>query len=227
MDVIGIERTDGHDLFDFRDRDLARRRHHRIEVPRGLAIDEIAFRIALPRLDDGEVRLQSAFENICLAVEILVLLAFGDQRADARLGVEAGNARAAGADALGQRALRIEFQLQLLGEILPLKGFVLADIGRDHLLDLARLQQKAKTEIVHARIVGDDSQALHPAVAQRGDEIFRNAAKAEAAGHHRHVVEYRAVQSGFGAVVDLGFAHDVFRRRAASFAALAREKQAG
>src|SRR5690242_7978275 len=111
VDRIGIERSDRHQLFHFRNRDLAGRRHHRIEVPRRLAEDEIAFRVAFPRFDNGEIGLQSALEDVGLAVELLVLLAFGDQRADAGLGVEAGNSRAAGTDALGQRALRIEFEL--------------------------------------------------------------------------------------------------------------------
>ena len=67
--------------------------------------------------------------HIGLAVEIVQFLAFGDHRADAGLGVESRDARAAGADAFGQRALRIEFQLQLAGQIRLLEQLVLADIG--------------------------------------------------------------------------------------------------
>jgi hypothetical protein len=133
-------------------------RHHRIEIARRHAVDEIAFRIAFPRLDDRKIGAQPAFENIGLAVELFLLLALGDQRADPRLGVEAGNARAACANALGQRALRIEFEFELAGQILLLERLVLAHIGTDHLLDLARLQQQAEPEIVDAGIVGDDGQ---------------------------------------------------------------------
>jgi len=46
-------------------------------------------------------------------------------------GEEGRNAGAAGADALGQRALRIELDLELAGEELLGEGLVLADVGRD------------------------------------------------------------------------------------------------
>ena len=63
MDLVGIERAGLHELFDFRDRDASRGRHHRIEIARGLAIDEIAFGVALPRLDDGKVRGEPGLEH--------------------------------------------------------------------------------------------------------------------------------------------------------------------
>ena len=73
---------------------------------------------------------------------------------------KAGNAGAAGADALGQRALRVEFELEFAGEILLGEKLVLADIGRDHLPDLPRFQQHAEADAVDAGIVGDDGQIL-------------------------------------------------------------------
>ena len=142
-------------------------RHHRVEVARGLAVDEVAGGVALPGLDDGEVGEQAALHHVFLAVELLHFLALGDQRADAGLGVEGRDAGAAGADALGQRALRVEFQLQLAGEELLREQLVLADIGRDHLLDLPRLQKQAQPDAVDAGIVGDDGQILDAGVADR------------------------------------------------------------
>ena len=53
----------------------------------------------------GDVGEQAALHDVGLAVELAHLLALGDQRADAGLGVEGRDAGAAGADALGERAL--------------------------------------------------------------------------------------------------------------------------
>src|SRR5690606_13517456 len=143
MDRIRIERADRHDLFHLGDADPRGGRHRRVEVARGLAEDEVARLVRLPALDDGEVGENAPLKDIGLPVELLVLLAIGDDRADAGPRVEAGDAGAAGAAALGERALRAEFHLELAGEILPLELLVLADIGGDHLLHLARAQQLA------------------------------------------------------------------------------------
>jgi hypothetical protein len=48
-----------------------------------------------------------------VAVEHLDLLALGNLGADTGLGVEGGDARAAGAAALGQGALRVELDFEL------------------------------------------------------------------------------------------------------------------
>ena len=67
-------------------------------------------------------------------------------------------------------------------------SLVLADIGRDHLLDLPRLEQQAEAGAVDAGIVGDDGEVLHAGVADRLDQRLRDAAQAEAAGHDQHAV---------------------------------------
>src|SRR6185312_15754767 len=113
----------------------------RVEVPRCLAIDEVSFLVALPGMDDREIGDEAALHHVLLAVEDAHLLAFGDERADAGFGEEGGNAGAAGADALGECALRIEFELELAREILLGEELVLADIGGDHLVYLPALQQ--------------------------------------------------------------------------------------
>jgi hypothetical protein len=146
--------------------DLAGGGHHRVEVAGGLAEHQVAALVGLPRLDDGQVGDEAGLHDVVAAVKIADFLALGDQGADAGGGEEGGDARAARADALGQRALRVELQLQLAGQILALELLVLADVGRDHFGDLAGLQQLAEAEAVHARVVGDDGQVLDPAVAQ-------------------------------------------------------------
>ena len=146
-----------------------------------------------------------ALHDVGLAVEVAVLLALGDQGADAGLGEEGRDAGAAGADALGQRALRVELDLDLAGEELARELLVLADIGADHLPDLAPVEQLAQAPAVDAAIVADDGQALDPALGDGVDQVLRDAAQAEAAGHDRHVVVQEAGQRGLGVTVD--FSH--------------------
>ncbi len=111
--MVGIEGPGRHDLLDLGDGHLASGRHVRIEVAGGLSVDEIAFGVRLPCLDDRKVGAQPAFPHIKRAVELLDGLAFRDDRAGARLGEEGRNAGAAGAYPLREGALRIELKLQL------------------------------------------------------------------------------------------------------------------
>ena len=167
VDVVRIELAGRHQMLDLGDRDLRGGRHHRVKVARGLAVDQVPGGVALPGVHDGEVGEQAALHDVLLAVELLHFLAFGDQRADAGLGVEGRDAGAAGADALGQSSLRVELELELAGEVLRCEQLVLADIGRDHLLDLAGFEQAAQPDTVDAGIVGNHGQALDPGIADR------------------------------------------------------------
>ena len=92
--------------------------------------------------------------------------------------------------------MRIELKLKLAAQILARELFVLADIGRNHLLDLFGLQQEAQAPAVDAGIVRDNGDALNAAVAQRDDQVLRNAAEAEAAAHHGHAIEGEAPERG-------------------------------
>ena len=142
-----------------------------------------------------------------LAVDLALLLALGDDRARAGARVETVDARAAGANALGQRALRIELELELLREILALEFLVLADVRGNHLADLPRLEQQPEPEAVDAGIVGDHREIARARVAQRDDEVLRNAAQAEAAGHHRHAIAREPGERGRGVCVNLLAGH--------------------
>lgn len=55
--------------------------------------------------------------------------------------VESRNAASSGSDALGQRALRTQFDGDLAGEILLLQGLVVAQVRQDAASDLARASQ--------------------------------------------------------------------------------------
>src|SRR5258707_641972 len=72
---------------------------------------------------------EALFHQVSVAVELAQFLALGDQRADAGLGEKGGDTGAAGADALGERALRIEFELELAFEVELGEQPILADIG--------------------------------------------------------------------------------------------------
>src|SRR5581483_4814587 len=55
VNAIGIERSRLDELLHLGDADLAGGRRHRIEVARGLSINEIAHSIASPRSDEREI----------------------------------------------------------------------------------------------------------------------------------------------------------------------------
>src|SRR5215210_2626755 len=127
MDAVRVERADGDDLLDLGDAGPAAGRRRQVEIARGLAEHEVAAFVGLPALDDAEVGADSALEDVILAVEALHFLALGDLRSDARLGEESRNPRATRAHALGKRALRTKFDLELAGQILPFEFLILAD----------------------------------------------------------------------------------------------------
>jgi hypothetical protein len=105
---------------------------------------------------------EAALHHIGLAVELAHFLALGDQVPTPVLVKKAGMPGAAGADALGQRALRVEFEFELAGEVLLREQLVLADIGRDHLLDLPVLQQAAEADAVDAALLETTVRSLTP-----------------------------------------------------------------
>ncbi len=133
-------------------------------------------------MHDRQVGDDAALHDVALAVEFALFLALGDVGAGAGAGEEGRDAGAAGADALGQRALRVELDFQFAAEILLGEKLVLAHIGRDHLLDLLGLQQQAEAGAVDAGIVRHDRQIRHAGIPDRLDQRLRDAAQAEAAG---------------------------------------------
>src|SRR5579862_398125 len=112
-DVVGIDLARLDQILDFGHRHLARGRHHRIKIARGLAVNEVAFGIAEISVHDRQIGDDAALHDVALAVELAHVLALGDLGADAGLGEERRDAGAAGADAFGERALRVELDLEL------------------------------------------------------------------------------------------------------------------
>src|SRR6056297_2379365 len=101
MDRVGVELAGFNNFLNFHDTDLAASCGRLVEIAGCFAEDRIAGRISFPGFDDGEVSEDAFFEYVILAIERLNFFALRYHGADTRLGIEAGNARAARAHALG------------------------------------------------------------------------------------------------------------------------------
>jgi hypothetical protein len=88
--------------------------------------------------------------------------------------------------------LRVELDLDLALEELAGELLVLADVGADHLPDLAAVEQLAEPPAVDAAIVADHGEALDAALDDGVDQVLGDAAQAEAAGDDGHVVVQEA-----------------------------------
>ncbi|MCY1457738.1 hypothetical protein D9M71_750580 [compost metagenome] len=73
-------------------------------------------------------------------------------------------------------------------EQLLFEQLVFADVGRHHFADLAVGQQYAEAETVDAAVVGDHGEVACALALDLGDQVFRDAAQAEAASDHGHAV---------------------------------------
>ncbi len=164
------------------------------EVARRLAVGQIAPAVALLRLDQREIGVDGRLEHIHAAIDLARFLALGQVRAIARGREEAADAGAGGADALGQVALRHQFQLQLARAVQRVKdvGIGLARERADDLAHLPVFQQGGQARIAIARIVVDDDEVARALGDQAVDQLGRLAGAAEAANHDG------------GAIVDIG-----------------------
>ncbi|MNH98871.1 hypothetical protein D3C73_516230 [compost metagenome] len=79
-------------------------------------------------------------------------------------------------------------------EQLLFEQLVFADVGRHHFADLAVGQQYAEAETVDAAVVGDHGEVACALALDLGDQVFRDAAQAEAASDHGHAV-FKTCQS--------------------------------
>ena len=72
-----------------------------------------------------------------------------------------------------------EFDLELPGEILPLKLLVFPDVGADHASNLLLLQEQTQSKVVDAGIVAHHRQVLHVGLEQAGDQVLGDPAQPE------------------------------------------------
>ena len=89
--------------------------------------------------------------------------ALGDLGAGAGDRVEAGDAGAAGAQPLGEGALRGQLDLELALQVLPRELLVLADVGGHHPADLFVAKQDAEPPVVHPQLLEMTSRSVTPA----------------------------------------------------------------
>src|SRR5438105_2204351 len=144
VDGVGVQLAHLDQVLDFRDGDARGGAHHGREVPRGLAEHQVAPLVTLPGAYDGEVGLERLLEDHLASVDHAALLALRDLRTRTCRSEESAQPGATGADALGERPLRIQLHFQLAAEELPLELLVLPHVARDHLAHLARLQEHAQ-----------------------------------------------------------------------------------
>ena len=156
-------------------------------------------------MHDGQVGDQPALHHVAFAIELAFFFSLTNRRAGAGARKKSRDAGTARADALRQRALRVELDLELAREILLRKRLVLADIGRNHFLDLPAIEQEAETDAVDSGVVGDDRQIFDAGIADRLDQRFRNATKPEAPRHDQHAVLKQAGERRLGVEIDLFF----------------------
>src|SRR5262245_60205881 len=170
--MVRIDLTGLHEVLDFGNRHSGGGRHDGVEVSSRPAIHEISGVVARPGVDEGEVGVHWPFEHVGSAVEGSSLLAFGGHRAVPRRREETANACSCCPDALGERALRNQLDLDLAGKALALKFLVLADVAGNHLADLPRSKEDAEAEIVNAGIVADNRQIARAPSMQRMNQIL-------------------------------------------------------
>src|SRR3954470_15933154 len=116
MNEVGLELTDFHEFFDLGDGDASGGGHHGIKVARCLPINEITPAVAFPGFDESEVGAKSALEDVVASIELARFFLLGDERSVSSGRKEAGDSGTAGANAFGERALRIEFEIEFAGK---------------------------------------------------------------------------------------------------------------
>jgi hypothetical protein len=72
---------------------------------------------------------------------------------------------------------------------LSLELAVLTDVARDHLANLASLEQPAQAEVIDAGVVADDGEVARAAPVQGEQKVLRVPADAETPAHDRRAVE--------------------------------------
>ena len=141
-------------------------------------------------LDERKVGLQPALANVGPAVKLLDGLALGKLGAIGRRGIKRRNARTAGTDALGQRALGHQFQLDFPGEIIVGKCPRVGCPGKGtyYLAHHPGVDHRRYSDAAVAGVVVDDREFAGAGFDECVDELDRRSRTAETANHHRRSV---------------------------------------
>src|SRR5438445_13886871 len=172
---------------------------------RGFPENEVAGLVALPHLHERKLGRDAGFEYVFLAVKNFGFLALSQVGAETGACVESRDPRATRTQPLRERALGNELEFKFTRQHLTLELLVLANVRGQDFFHLPCGEQNSHSETIDASVVANNGQALHAVVAQRRDQIFRNAAQPEPARSDRHVVLKQAVKRGGG--VRINFVH--------------------
>ena len=125
-----------------------------------------------------------------LAVDLARFLAFGQFGAVGRGAEKSADARAGGADALGQVALRHQFEFKLAAAVQRVKHLAVGLPGKaaDDLAHAPGLEEGGQPGVAVARVVVDHRQVLGALRDQPVDQFGRIAGSAEAADQHGRAV---------------------------------------
>ena len=171
---------------------VGRHRHDRIEVRRGQPVSQIEEMVGLMRMDQRDVGPQRQLEQVVSPVDRDHPLPSATTRADAGRRQHAAEPGAAGADALGQRALRHEFHLSSPSSILRCIDGVRPDVRDDHAGDAAGIDQLADAEAGPRGVVGDHRQVARAPGDQRIHQPLRRPDAEEAADHDAGAVRHQS-----------------------------------
>src|SRR5438270_1971867 len=178
------------DVLRLYDRQLGRRRHDRIEVPPGVAVDEVAPTVGAPRLDQCNIAVNRVFEDVFAPVKDAALLALGQLGAGGGRRVEGRDAGRGGAQPLRHRALRQYFELDLTAgiDLLEQDRAAAARKAADDLPDPALADQPRHAFAPAPGGVMDDGQFLGAGLDEPVDQGPRLADLGEAGDQHGRAV---------------------------------------
>jgi hypothetical protein len=164
-----------------------------MKVACGTGAGEVAEAIALLGADEAEVRPQGSLQDVLAPVDGASLLGARHDRVDANGREEGGDATRAGAQALGEDALRRRLELELTGADLFFTGRGPAVDGPtespDKLRHLAILRKRLMRkpvrhdrQVARARLIGEGHQQIDGTIPDRS----------EPANTHHRALEYIA-----------------------------------
>lgn len=205
MDEVRLYLANFHKLLNFGNSNAPGSGHHGIKIPGGFTVHEITPAIPFPRLHEREVGTKSMLKDVLAAVEFACFFLLGDKRAVPGRRVEGGDTRAAGTNAFGKCALRVQFEIEFAIKHKLLEHLVFAHIAAYVFFNLAALEQYAETEFVHPGVITNGGEVLYALAIQGEDEVFGNSTESEASNHDAGAV--LDIANGF-----VGRCHDFVHR---------------
>ncbi len=167
--MLRVETAGFDDLFDLGNGYPTRLGTGSIKIIGSLAKHQVSGLVSLPCLDDGKIGGQAGFKDIALTAKFTRLFTLSQGSTETGAGEESRDSGTSGTKFLRQSPLRSQLKLQVAIKELLFEDRIFANVGRDHLLNLAGLQQQSETELVNTSVVTDNSQLFGSAVTKGGN----------------------------------------------------------